>query len=171
MTEPVLTSQGKQDVLADYFDRYPRSRVVETGLWNGNGSCTQFVGRDGVIVYGIEARRDYAELAQANHPGLRVRLGDSAESLPRLLQVLGGPALFWLDAHTVEEAGEENTSPLMAELAAIIAWPHAAESVVLIDDLRMMGRDGWPSVEQLREVVDGTWERSEAEDIMRLVPR
>ena len=119
----------------------------------------------------MEANDASAAIARAR--GFDVRTGDSAYLLPMLLASRNGPAFFWLDAHLVEEAYEENSSPLDAELAAILAWPHAAGSVVLIDDVRMMGREGWPAVRGVLEqayVRPGHWAMEVKDDILRLTP-
>jgi hypothetical protein len=142
--------------------------IVETGLYNGNGSGMQMLDLiDRYIAIDIDPRQ--CEAAQGK--GAIAYVGDSAEVLPRILTLLHRPALFWLDAHLVAEAGQVNSSSLMGELDAILAWPHHRESVILIDDLRMMGREGWPSVEHVRVRVANSWIREEREDIMRLTPR
>ncbi len=166
-----LNYQGKQAVLAYYWHRYgPFRFIIETGIWQGNGSCMQFRSPDSEYV-AVESHDGSA--AQARARGFDVRTGDSAVLLPMLLASRNRPAFFWLDAHLVEEAYEENTSPLAAELAAILAWPHAAGSVVLIDDVRMMGRSGWPSVQEVlaQAYVDtGFWSVEVRDDILRLAP-
>lgn len=161
-----LSWAAKQEVLAEYFDRYPRKFVVETGCWNGYGSCLQFADRAEVFV--IEAVPEFCVTARKS--AWTVIEGDSALELPKLLTILPEPAFFWLDAHLVAEAGEENHSPLLEELDAILAWPHAAESVILIDDLRMHGREGWPTVAQVWKVCAGTWSLEEGQDILRATP-
>ncbi len=173
-----LSYQAKQLVLVEYWQRYgPFRFIVETGVWQGNGSCMRFAQQatqtdPGSEYVGVELDRGSAELAWRR--GFDVRVGDSAELLPGLLAARNGPAFFWLDAHLVVEAYERNHSPLRAELAAILAWPHAAGSVVLIDDVRMMGRDGWPGLRELLEqayVRPGLWQVELREDILRLTPR
>jgi hypothetical protein len=168
-----LSYAGKQEVLLDYWQRFgPFKFVIETGIWQGRGSCMEF--RSSATEYvGIEVDNESA--AQARADGWDVRTGDSAHWLPVLLASRNAPAFFWLDAHLVAEAGEENHSPLIDELAAILGWPHAAESVVLVDDVRMMGRDGWPTIVDVLQRVGighlGTWDADVRADILRLTPR
>ncbi len=170
-----LTYGQKFELVKDYFDRYPRSYVFETGIWNGMGSTFQFAERARVTA--IETNLDSCELAQRNHPLVRVVHGDSATELPELLSFTPDSAFFWLDAHLVAESGEENHSPLIEELEAILAWEHAADSVILIDDVRMMGREGWPTLDQVwnfnrLRIEDGpVWNWDVAADIVRLTPR
>lgn len=161
----------KAATLREHFDRYgPFKFVIETGIWNGYGSCEQFQPEAEVVA--IELDDERAQLGRAR--GLDVRTGDSAAILPTLLASRNAPALFWLDAHLVAEAHEINHSPLLDELAAIRDWPHASGSVVLIDDVRMMGRPGWPSAKQVIDYIAQRcpwWDRELRDDIFRAVPR
>jgi len=162
-----LNHADKAKVLVDYFDRYgPFRYVLETGIWQGQGSCYQFEPYAEVVA--IESDPESAALAR--EAGHDVRTGDSAYLLGMLLASRDAPAFFWLDAHLVAEAGETNYSPLMWELAAIRGWPHAAGSCVLIDDVRMMGREGWPSLDAVLAVAD-PWDIDVSDDIVRLTPK
>jgi hypothetical protein len=165
-----LSYQAKQALLADYWARYgPFRFVVETGVWQGRGSCMQFAG-DASEYVAVE--KDRVSAVAAWGQGFDVRVGDSAVLLPGILAARDAPAFFWLDAHLVSEAYEVNHSPLLAELEAIVAWPHAAGSVVLVDDVRMMGRDGWPSLREALGVYvrAGWWAVEVADDILRFTP-
>lgn len=168
MTEAVLSGGAKAELVASYYDRYPRNTVIETGIWNGHGSTFGLAPR--ARIFAIESDPERAAQAYGMHPEIEVICGDSGSWLTVVLSNLHEPALFWLDAHTVAEAGEPNHSPLMAELDAILAWPHAAESVVLIDDVRMMGRDGWPTCEEVVRAACETWEVLIQDDVLRLTP-
>lgn len=164
-----LSYAGKQAVLAEHFDRFPREIVVETGLYNGRGACFQFVGRARVVCLDVNP----AWCLQARLSGVETLAGDSRVTLPRLLRSLDRPAFFWLDAHRVVEALEENDSPLYEELEAILAWPHADGSVVLVDDVRMMGRPGWPSIVEVGWLLyerAAPWRATVEADILRLLP-
>lgn len=169
----LLGPQEKQLVLAEYWERFgPFRFVVETGIYNGQGSCYQF--EDRAEVMAIEA--DPESAAAGRYGGHDVRTGDSRTLLPRLLASRDGPALFWLDAHSVSETDAPGDSPLLEELAAIIAWPHAAGSVVLVDDVRLMARDGWPSLVDVWNLClrmtgrSGFWDWNDHDDILRLTP-
>ncbi len=159
----------KQQVLADYFDRYgPFRFVIETGIYQGQGSCFQFEGRAEVVA--VES--DDVSAALARSGGHDVRTGDSALILPWLLASRNGPAFFWLDAHQVTEAGAPGTSPLLEELGAILAWPHAAGSVVLCDDPWMIGEPGWPNwLDLIRLQLGAVWNLDETDNVLRLTPR
>jgi len=60
--------------------------------------------------------------------------GESGSELPKVLQNIGEPALFWLDAHaTGNNTADAGFDPLFKELDAI--YRHGVKShVILIDD-------------------------------------
>ena len=164
-----LSYAAKQMVLAAHFDEFPRGVAVETGLYNGRGSCYQFLGRARVVC--LDVSLEQCEMAR--QAGCEALAGDSRVTLPRLLRALDEPAFFWLDAHAVVEAEEENDSPLYQELEAILAWRHAPRSVLLVDDVRMMGRVGWPSIADVGWLVRERapfWRATVQADILRLLP-
>lgn len=168
-----MTPAEKVALIRDYAGRYPQLRVfVETGLWQGGGSW------EGVrdlfyCCYAIDL--DESNVEEAIGKGLQVGyVGDSADWLPELLQHLDEPALFWLDAHCMSEYDGEDSCPLLAELAAIVAWPYAADSVVLIDDARLLGRPGYPTHDQLYALAERGYYRRwlwiSKDDVIRLTP-
>lgn len=165
MTAP-LGWWEKRALLAHYFGQYgPFRFVVETGIYNGQGSCFQFEDRAEVVA--IEA--DDVSAARARAEGHDVRTCDSADLLPLLLYSRNAPALFWLDAHPVVDGSTEQT-PLLAELEAIAEWPHAPGSVVLVDDLRLFGLPGWPTHSEVMRGLPGFWASESRDDVLRLTP-
>ncbi len=166
--EADLSYGAKLEVIRRHLQAYGLRTMIETGLYNGQGSGMQMLDLlDSYVV--IDTDRAQCEVAETR--GATAYLGDSGEVLADLLPTLGRPALFWLDAHLVATSDEENSSPLLAELDAILAWPHHRESVILVDDIRMMGRPGWPTLEHVRVKVGNAWVREERDDVLRLLPR
>lgn len=168
----------KRVVIRDHLVWYGLTTMVETGLYQGRGSGMEM--RDVVsTLYLIDNDPRNCEGARANDPAAVVIEGSSDTVLPGLLALLPSPALFWLDAHSWvgDEFGDDPPpSPLLAELDAILGWPHAAQSVVLIDDLRQMAdqplvQPGWPSLADLRLKAGDVWVSDERDDILRLTPR
>jgi hypothetical protein len=158
----------KIELIRSYLMSTGLRTMVETGLYNGNGSGMQLQDLlDTYIVCDISPEQ--CEAARAK--GFTAVEGDSGYSMPSVLAQLSGPAFFWLDAHLVSEQDEPNYSSVMGELDAILAWEHHRASTILIDDLRMMGREGWPTVEAVRVTVGNVWVREETSDVMRLTPR
>lgn len=160
----VLNTQEKVRLLREYWNRYgPFRFVIETGIWNGNGSAMQF--RDEAEYVAIERNDESAKIARRN--GFDVRTGDSAILLPALLASRNAPALFWLDAHDSVEGGDaESSTPILAELEAIKAWEHGDRSVILVDDARCFTWPEWPDCEQLYPF--GPWENRD--DVLRRTP-
>lgn len=167
----LLGWQEKHELVYGYAEPY--GVLVETGLWNGAGASTALAGRLSCYVIDVDPENTRAAWAA----GVVAYTGSSAALLGPLLcaQALNRPVCFWLDAHYVVEGDEflaEHPCPLLGELAAIRAWPHAAGSTVLIDDVRMLGSPGWPSHSELTDVlVECPWTFEERDDILRLTPR
>jgi hypothetical protein len=161
-----LGQGGKAAVLLSYFDQYRPAHVIETGIWEGYGSCFQFHNQANVIA--IEQNDESAERSRAG--GFNVITGDSETLLPGILAGLDAPAMFWLDAHTVEWIDGFGSCPILAELQTIKEWEHGSRSVVLVDDLRMMDGTGWPGVPAVLDVCGDTWQKVEESDILRLIP-
>jgi hypothetical protein len=88
----------------------------------------------------------------AGDPRVELLLGDSAAVLPRVLEQIHHPALFWLDGHFMGEntARGNEDSPIRAELTALLGHP-VRHHLVLIDDARLFtGSAGYPTIEELR---------------------
>jgi hypothetical protein len=134
--------------------------AVETGTFVGD--TTAFLAERCPRVITIELDPDLAARARArfeDHPGVRVVEGDSGALLGGLLHDLHEPALFWLDGHFsgphegIQTARGRTDTPLLEELKALADWKFAKDSVVLIDDARLIGVGDYPSFDEIREVV------------------
>jgi len=110
-------------------------------------------------IFSIEMSPEIYEAASRRFAGDRrvtLVLGDSATELPRLLEALDHPALFWLDGHFMGAgtARAQEDSPVRAELGALLRHPVRGH-LVLIDDARLfLGADGYPTVAELRNWVE-----------------
>lgn len=146
----------KERAIAEYGRRFNIRTFVETGTRRGD-KVEAMKGRFDEI-YTIELdRRLYENAARrfADLPHIRVIQGDSTEQLPRLLERLPGPCVFWLDAHYSygETARGELDTPIVAELTAILAH-HERRHVVLVDDARAFtGSRDYPTLAWLRDFV------------------
>jgi hypothetical protein len=130
---------------------------VETGTYHG--AALGWAARTFERVWTVELNPDFQAQAKANNAALSnvaYRLGDSASELPKIVRELGGPALFWLDAHA--GAGffaDRDICPLTAELETVLASPH--EHCVIVDDARAFlapppppfDYRQWPSLDQI----------------------
>jgi predicted O-methyltransferase YrrM len=143
-------TRAKHAVLRDTASSHGLTILVETGTYTGETAWALRHEFDRIET--IELEPSLARLARirfARTSSVRVHEGDSASVLPEILESLDRPALFWLDAHPcTDRSATEAPVPLVAELAAIVAHPVDGH-VVLVDDMRLMGSEGFPAVEQL----------------------
>ncbi len=146
----------KYGVLRDQARRNRTPVLVETGTFYGDAIF--HLRQDFSEIHSIELapglyRRVAGELAHLRH--IHLHFGDSADLLPGLIDRLSAPALFWLDGHFCAgpSARAPVDPPIGAELDHLLRRP-PGRNVVLIDDARLFsGRDGYPSVPELRTVI------------------
>ena len=100
-------------------------------------------------IYSIELDPRLYEAARrhfARDSHIHLLQGDSAAMLPRLLESISEPCLFWLDAHS-------SSSPLTAELNTIFRHP-VEKHVILIDDAHCFDGRVWsPTLDEIRQFV------------------
>jgi hypothetical protein len=115
---------------------------VETGTYLGGSALMLADVLD--AVWSVELKPEILEQARARTAGrdnIHLFEGYSPEVLPWILAQVGGPALYWLDGHGGTFGANDVPAhivecPVLDELAAIEQHPHAARSVILIDDAR-----------------------------------
>lgn len=125
---------------------------VETGTFIGNtliGLHQSFQ-----KLYSIELDKGIFRLAKkrlSGYSNIEILHGDSAEHLPKILNSISEPAIFWLDAHYssgVTGLGELQT-PVMQELKAIFNHP-VKRHFILIDDVKdFNGLNDYPTVDEM----------------------
>jgi hypothetical protein len=123
--------------------------LIETGTYMGETAWA--LRREFERVETIELEPTLARLAEIRFrgtPTVHVHAGDSAALLPRILETLTEPALFWLDAHPSTDRTAHGAIPLRRELAAIAAHPIRGHAV-LVDDLQYLGEGEYPRLEEL----------------------
>ena len=140
----------KRALLRETAVAYGLRVLIETGTYMGETSWA--LRREFDRIETIELEPTLAHLAAirfARTANVHVHAGDSADVLPRLLDALDTPALFWLDAHpSTDRTARGAQIPLRRELDAIAAHPVAGH-VILVDDLQFMGTPGYPAAEEL----------------------
>lgn len=146
----------KQRIVLQYGNMNNLNLFVETGTYHGD-MLYAMSGRFKKL-YSIELSPELCADAKkrlSNYPNIEIHEGDSAQVLPRLLQSLRVPALFWLDGHY--SAG--NTArglletPISNEVQAILDHPVKGH-VILIDDARNFdGSHDYPDLGSLRQSV------------------
>ncbi len=165
----------KQKVVREYGEKFELRTLVETGTYYGEMVAAMRGRFD--RVYSIEFVPALAERAARKFAGdehVRIFCGDSRVVMPEVLALLTGPALFWLDAGYYGWVGKRTDDQrLSAELEMILSHPHP--HIILLDDVRgLTGRDGIPSVAEVKTYVESKFPERSVEvefDIMRITPR
>jgi hypothetical protein len=165
----------KQNVVREYGEKFELKTLVETGTYYGEMVAAMKKRFD--RIYSIEfvpalAERATRKFARDRH--VRIFCGDSRVVMPEVLALLTGPALFWLDAGYYGWVGiRTNEQRLSAELEMILSHPHP--HMILLDDARgLTGRDGIPSVGDVKAYVESKFPQRSVEvkyDIMRITLR
>src|SRR5215471_12987772 len=89
----------KQRTVREYAERYRLNVLVETGTYYGE--MVAAMKNRFQEIHSVEFDSRLAQRAQKKFAGrahIHIHQGDSQHMVPELLQSLGRPALFWLDA-------------------------------------------------------------------------
>lgn len=164
----------KQAVVQNIGKQFGLKTLIESGTYSGDmvAACTHVFSR----IISIELDVSLYEAARKRfikNPSITIMQGDSAVLLPRVLQTLSAPVVFWLDAHysggTTTKGIKE--TPIMDELAAIFA-DREKRHVILIDDARdFIGKEGYPTIAGVKRYVmqrRPTWQFTVKHDIIRI---
>lgn len=165
----------KQNVVREYGERFRLRTLVETGTYYGE--MVAAMKRRFEHIYSIEFVPELAKRARqkfAQEPNIKIFCGDSRVVMPEVLALLHAPALFWLDAGYYGWVGKQGDQQrLSAELEMILSHPFS--HIVLLDDARgLTGRDGIPSVRDVKEHVERKFPTRQVDvqyDIMRITLR
>jgi hypothetical protein len=165
----------KQKVVREYGEKFGLPTLVETGTYYGE--MVAAMKRRFDQIYSIEYVPELAERAARKFAGsqhIRIFCGDSRVVMPEVLALLAGPALFWLDAGYYGWVGKQGDQQrLSAELEMILGHPY--RHMILLDDARgLTGRDGVPSVGDVKTHVETKFPERSVEvkfDIMRITVR
>lgn len=134
---------------------YDRVFLVESGTSHGDtvANLMEYVDH----IWTIEAWNEAFYFSQDRFKGMNkvdVLFGDSAEVLPKVLEKIDAPAVFWLDAHYSGDgtAKLDKQTPIVAELEAIAAHNQPGDCIV-IDDARGFGVwADYPPVEVMEQM-------------------
>lgn len=170
----MLPAEGKHEVIREYARASGYRIFVETGTADGN-TLHQLI-PDFDRLYSIELDTEYYlhNFRRFAHiPKITVLHGDSERVLWHVMEVLTGPAVFWLDAHYCGGARAEKDTPIVQELAYVMG--RGVEHVILIDDARLFGVDpAYPSIGWIHSYVKrykGVYSFNVGNDIIRIAPR
>ncbi|MEI2716278.1 MAG: hypothetical protein V9E98_04675 [Candidatus Nanopelagicales bacterium] len=144
--------------LPPYVQEWARSTLgshaafIETGTYTGATAAS--VSRDFASVQTIELDAKLASSARKFLADTQVvcHTGDSREILPSILPPVSEPLFVWLDAHYSggETAGADDPCPLLGELATLMEFRGADNTIIAIDDARcFQGVDGYPTLDEI----------------------
>lgn len=157
--------------------------AVETGTYVGDSALMLADVLDGV--WSVELKPEILAQARqrtANRPNIHLFEGYSPEVLPGMLAQVPGPALYWLDGHGGTFGANDvpahiKECPVLDELAAVAEHPHAARSVILIDDARaffgpmLHHRPDWPTFVEVASALGSHRYVTALDDVIIAVPR
>ncbi|MGH2809027.1 MAG: hypothetical protein ACRDKT_17320, partial [Actinomycetota bacterium] len=161
----------KQMVVKSYGRDTGTRTLVETGTFRGEMvAAARWWFKE---IHTIELEPVFAEMARRRFRwsrGIHVHEGDSATILPKVIESLTGPAVFWLDAHFSEggTARGEKETPIEDELSLLLSHPSAR--VVLIDDARLFGHGDYPPLARVEDLARAAGRSMEIDvDIIRIL--
>jgi len=165
----------KQKTVREYGANFNLRTLVETGTYYGE--MVAAMKRHFDHIYSIEFVPELAERAQkkfAGEPHIKIICGDSQKAVREVLSLLSEPALFWLDAGYYGWIGKQGDQErLSSEIQSILS--HPLPHIILLDDARgLTGRDGIPSVDDVKKYVESTFPNRSVDvryDILRITPR
>ena len=140
-------------------EQFQLDDFLETGTFQGDSTAFAATLFDYVLSIELDDNNWAAAVNRFKGQEGKVDLwhGDSAELMPGALRQLGGRAFIWLDAHCVAgQFGNEDSCPLMEELAAINHAVHD-EHIIVIDDAhcfqpplpQYLTPEAWPTLEDI----------------------
>jgi hypothetical protein len=146
----------KQKTVLEYARRFGLRTLVEAGTYYGEMVHATLDSFD--QIYTVELDPTLAALARRrflHYPHVHVFEGDSQAMIPKILDQLQHPSLFWLDAGYYgwdQQMGDRGR--LTSELRSILS--HAIpDHLVLMDDAHgLSGRNGAPTVEELKRDIE-----------------
>lgn len=145
----------KQSIIRSYQQKYKLDTLIETGTFRGEMLLA--LRKDFQKLYSIELSVElYNQCADklSSYSNIILYHGDSCNILPKLVNELYEPGLFWLDSHYsggITTKGEAET-PIMKELEIVMGSD--MDHVLLIDDARCFGHADHPEYPTLDQVKD-----------------
>ena len=153
----------------DYARRFGTKVFVETGTYKGetvkavlvSGIFDQIFTVDSNEKRAIKAKHRFRHI-----PNVHCAWGDSAEVMGQFLADIDRPALFWLES----PAPSGVATSILAEVKAILQWPHAADSVILIRDAHYYDGSlpGWPTAADFKALMPEDWIFEIEDDVIRV---
>jgi hypothetical protein len=147
-----MSFKNTKEQLSEYISPV----FFETGTYLGETCITACdLGFERVIT--IELFKEQQDKAMKNCYGydIEFHLGKSVNIMESILPNINSRITFWLDAHISSNQNPMGTdeNPLMQELDIIKNFSKRNDNIILIDDLRILGKHGWGIGTSIEEVV------------------
>jgi hypothetical protein len=166
----------KSRIVTDFVRRSGCKYFVESGTFTAatSGMVSQI---PNVEIHTMELSKMYHAKAVElfkDRPDIHCWQGDSIHVIPKVLDHIHGPALFWLDGHYSggDTALGEKACPTLEELFHIFLRPNPGH-VVLIDDMRDFTGGIYPHADLVADIAKHYWPEytvTNVADIMRILP-
>lgn len=142
----------KRRHLLRLFQERGHSILVESGTYMG-GTVDFFLPHAAEIVSVELDDRLYAAARErfAGHAHVRIVHGDSRDAIPAEVARAQSAPLVWLDGHwsgTGTALGDE-PEPALTILQRLAQAPLLAGTTIVVDDVRLLGREGAPPLEDV----------------------
>ncbi|MCM3675178.1 hypothetical protein M3699_15140 [Peribacillus simplex] len=146
-----------------YSEIFKLRTLIETGTYYGEMVQVMINQFDKIISVELDEKLFNAAAAKfSDSPHVTIVHGDSGKVLPKILENISVPCLFWLDGHyipgTNDTARGDLDTPIMQELDYILTHP-IKEHVILIDDARcFIGPNpvlnDYPTIQELENYIN-----------------
>jgi hypothetical protein len=163
----------KQLIIGEYQQKSSYTTFIETGTYRGDMVEAQKSRFKKII--SIELSKVLYKKAKYRFSGeahINLIYGDSGKMLPKILDEINEPAIFWLDAHYfggITEKGDKEC-PIIEELEAIFN-SKPLNHLILIDDADFFnGKGDYPTIDKLIEFImskNKTYQVEVKHDIIR----
>jgi hypothetical protein len=142
-------------IKSTYSKRTDIKTFIETGTYKGD--AIEYIKNDFENIFTIELSDKYADESInrfKNESKIKIIKGDSGVELPKLLNDISGPCVFWLDGHYSYKgtAMSNKETPILEELKPILL--RSENNIILIDDARLfIGTHSYPTIFSLVKFV------------------
>jgi hypothetical protein len=189
VTKRSVPEEVKWFLILDYAKRFNLDTLIETGT--AVADTLIHVGHQFENIYSFELMETYWTVAKQNLQEAKIDAhvfneSSAGQSFINLVKTIDQPALFYLDAHYSGEGTGSDPSlstphvPVRQELKVITTHsPYNNRNVIIVDDARCFkGQEfhsdeysGYPSMEELQEIVKGTHIVTRQADAFVLTPK
>lgn len=139
----------KRALIKSTYSKRPDIKIfIETGTYKGD--TVEYVKNDFDKIFTIELSEKYANGSIErfkNESKIKIIRGDSGIELPKLLNNISEPCMFWLDGHYSyhDTALSNKETPILEEIKPILLKHE--NHIILIDDARLfIGRHNYPTI-------------------------